>query len=105
MIDPATILPLFTEGQPLRVYLCGVFGSVALELINILRVYEAGRVFPARYRRLGYWVVRLMVAIVAGGVAVVLKANSDYLSFYTGMTAPALIIAMSRRPPESGAPS
>ena len=91
----------FSEGDSLRIFVCAVFGSVALEIINVLRIYEAGRVFPARYRRYGFWIVRLLVALSGGAVALIMKANNDYIAFQVGMTAPAIVIAMSRRPPES----
>lgn len=96
---------LLSEGHPFRIAACAVSGSIILEIINIYRIYEAGRAFPTRYRRPGFWVVRLLVAFSGGFLALMMRAGNDLIAFQVGMTAPAIVIAMSRRPPESGAGS
>lgn len=44
----------------------GIFGSACVELLYAWKVYQGRGVFPKRYRRIGFWFVRLLVAFLPG---------------------------------------
>ena len=76
----------------MSVFLWAAFGSLAAEAINACQAYQAksGRL-PARYRKLGFWIVRVLVAGVAGGLAVAYGVDKAILAFYVGAACPLII--------------
>lgn len=91
-----------------QVFLCGFFGSLATEVITLYQLYLStnfddpnARVIPGRYRQVGFWIVRLAIAIMAGGLAVFYGIDKPLLAINVGAAAPLLIQALGQgiRPP------
>jgi hypothetical protein len=60
---------MFQAGQPFRMFLLGIAGSIAVEVWNLSKIYESGKRLPARYQRWGFWVVRSLLALIGGVLA------------------------------------
>jgi hypothetical protein len=95
-------------GSQMRTFIFGLLGVIFIDVISFYRIYESGQAIPRRYRKAGYWLVRLGVAIVSGGVAVISGANTDYIAFQIGMSTPLIITYLSssaRSKPEIARPN
>lgn len=81
-------------------FLWGAFGSIALEVITFWRAVRRNRyIFSFEQRQIGYYVVRLVVAIIAGGVAVGVGAQSKLLAIHVGVAMPLIIEHFAKAPP------
>jgi hypothetical protein len=88
-----------TEAQ----FVWGFAGSLATEVITLYQLYMStnfddpqARVLPARYRKVGFWIVRTVVAIMAGGLAVVYGINNPLLAINVGAATPLIIQALGQ---------
>ncbi len=87
---------------PLETFLWGFAGSAAVEVVTILGYYHTGRVhLPARYRRPGFWITRLILAGLAGSVAIGYEIDKSILAFNIGAATPLIVTSLARgfRPP------
>ena len=86
------------EGVAIPVlYLWGVFGSVAVEAVAALAWCEKENfALPARYRQPAYLTIRLIIALCAGMVPIVLDAQSVYCAFYLGASAPLFLDRLAK---------
>jgi hypothetical protein len=84
-----------------RIFLFGVIGASAVELLKILSYYETGRQFPLRYKRKGFWFARVILVMVGGAVAVAHDVPTAILAIHIGAATPAIIQTFARKPPES----
>lgn len=98
-MSDAAPLPMSTAAQ----FVWGFAGSLATEIITLYQIYMStnlddpqARVMPARYRRVGFWVVRLAVAAMAGGLAVVYGINNPLLAINVGAATPLIIQAFGQ---------
>ena len=80
-------------------FACGVLGSVSVELLTVLRIYQAGHPFPSRYRKKGFWVVRLALALIAGVLSCLYNPSSLILALHIGASTPLLIAAFAQSAP------
>ncbi len=87
-----------TQISPLYLYGCGVFGSVAAELVALLReTQKLGGAVPPLYKKPFYVCVRILVALIAaGGLPVLLDATNFQNAFYIGLSAPLLLDRLQR---------
>jgi hypothetical protein len=63
----------------------GFLGSLFVEI-----AIDDGKV-PTRYTRFGYLVVRILLALGGGTLAVVFEANNALTAFYLGASAPIVL--------------
>jgi hypothetical protein len=83
--------------HPLEVLLWGFLGSAAVELMNLLGFYTSRRGrLPIRYRKVGFWVTRFVLALVAGAVAVAYEIDQRILAFNIGAATPLIITFMAK---------
>jgi hypothetical protein len=85
--------------ESLKMFLFGFAGSVAIEVFQVVRIYESGRRMPARYRRFWFWLARGLLAATGGLLAVAYKVQSEILAFNIGASAPAILATLARTPP------
>jgi hypothetical protein len=81
------------------VFLCGFLGSCSVEVVNLYHAYSEGRgkyVLPARYRRTGFWIVRFLLALIAGGLAVAYDIDKPLLAVNIGAATPLIIQALGK---------
>ena len=90
---------MLEPGHPLRIFFLGVIGSIAVEAWNIHRAFESGTRLPSRYRRVGFWIVRGVLALIGGVVAVAYNIQADIIAFHIGASASALISNFARQAP------
>src|SRR5690349_12135042 len=58
-------------------FLCGVGGSAAIEILNIYEFYVAETKLPPRYAKIGFYVIRTLLALCGGGLAVAHKVSGN----------------------------
>jgi len=82
----------------INLYLCGVFGSVAAEIVAALReTQKINGKCPEHYKQPFYIVIRILVALIpAGGLPVLLSASNFQTAFYLGLSAPLLLERLQR---------
>jgi hypothetical protein len=88
-----------------RMFLFGLVGSLAVEVANIVRLYEAGKPLAARYKRPVYLIARVLLSVVAGVLAFAYNTRNDLLSFHIGVATPAILQLLSANPPTESSSS
>lgn len=87
-------------------FLCGAGGSAAVEVVTINQFYhEEPFRLPERYTRFGFWIVRVLLAVIAGGLAMAYKIDSPVLAINIGAATPLIVRAFSDGIKPSGFPS
>ena len=81
----------------LETFLWGFMGSAAVELLSLLGFYYTRPVrLPARYSKVGFWITRFMLALLAGTLAVGYEIDQRILAFNIGAATPLIITFMTR---------
>lgn len=81
----------------LETFAWGFAGSAAVEVMTLLGYYYSGPVeLPDRYRRIGFWVTRLVLACLAGALAVGYDIEQRILAFNIGAATPLIITSLAR---------
>jgi hypothetical protein len=77
--------------------LWGFLGSAAVELMNLFGYYTTlrGRL-PSRYRKVGFWITRTVLALMAGALAVAYEIDQRILAFNIGAATPLIITFMAK---------
>lgn len=83
---------------PAWMFLSGFIGSASVETVKILLIYERGTPFPARYKKIGFWVVRTVLALIGGGLSVAYEITNPIIAFHIGASASSIIENLSRTP-------
>jgi hypothetical protein len=80
----------------IEIFIWGFVGSFAVEIVALYEDYRSSQsVIPARYKQLGFWVVRCSLAIVAGTLAAASGFQHPLQSFGIGAAAPVMIKALT----------
>lgn len=88
--------------DPAERFFWGSRGSAAVELITLLQIYHGPMIrMPERYRRKGFWAVRLLLSIMAGGLAIGYKLDNPIVALNVGAATPSILIAFTRGYKES----
>jgi hypothetical protein len=82
--------------DPLSTLLWGFLGSAAVELISLFGYYTRGGRLPSRYRKVGFWVTRFVLALLAGALAVAYEINKPILAFNIGAATPLIVTFMTK---------
>jgi hypothetical protein len=83
-----------TSGQ---VFLWGFAGSLAIEVVTIVQLYYSEPInIPERYTRWDFRVVRFLLAILGGGLAVAHDAQTPILAVNIGASAPLILHALGQ---------
>lgn len=91
----------------LETFSWGFAGSVAVEVVALLSYYYANPVrLPERYRKIGFWIARIVLAMLAGAIAVGYGIEQRILAFNIGAATPLIITSLARgfRPPADRQP-
>ena len=88
------------------VFLWGLGGSLAVEVIAIVQIFNRSPLkFPERYHRFWYYVIRILLAFIGGGLAVAYnlayKVDAPLLAINIGASAPLIIQALQKPPDET----
>ena len=83
--------------SPLETFLWGFAGSAAVEVVTIIGFYYKGRArLPVRYRKIGFWITRLLLACFAGAIAVGYAIEKPILAFNIGAATPLIVTSLAR---------
>jgi hypothetical protein len=78
---------------------------LAVEIVNINHFFNTNPdQLPDRYRRPAFWVVRFLLAVVAGGMAAAYDIDKPLLAANVGAATPAILQALAQgfTPPTPG---
>jgi hypothetical protein len=83
----------------LTTFLWAAGGSFSLEIISIYNGIKAERIsgLPPYYKTVGFWVVRTLVAAIAGALAIAESANNPLIAINIGASAPAILLLFERQ--------
>lgn len=79
------------------IFLWGMGGSIAIEIINFYNLFmQETIIIPDRYKSFLFWVVRIIISLMAGGLAVAYDINTKLLAINVGASAPLIFQALSQ---------
>jgi hypothetical protein len=79
-----------------QLFTWGFCGGAAAEVVMLNQYYVRGRGLPKRYSRTGFWTVRVLLASIAGGLAVAYQIDKPLLAFNIGVATPLIIQAFAK---------
>jgi hypothetical protein len=80
----------------LESFLWGAAGSVAVEILIACRLYEKEAPTPSHYSKPGFWILRVLVAAVAGSLVVAHHiVDQPLLSIHIGIATPAIFAGLA----------
>lgn len=79
---------------------CGFFGSAVVELLALVKAYNKSTRLPLRYKKFGFWVVRILLAVSGGIFALLYKPQSLILAVHIGAATPLLVATFTEAIPE-----
>jgi hypothetical protein len=80
----------------LYIFLCGFGGSIAVEVVVLYQHYHIEPLkLPERYKMIGFWIVRLFLAVVGGGLAMAYEIDKPLLAANIGAATPLIIKAFA----------
>jgi hypothetical protein len=86
-----------------ELFLYGFAGSIATEIVAMYHFYLASEldsrrrhILPSRYRRAGFWIIRFLLAIIAGGLAVAYEIDKPLLAINIGAATPLILQALGQ---------
>ena|ERR1017187_4525166 len=89
MTPPATATPV--------IFTCGFLGSLGVELVSLLQVFHTEPItMPERYRRPLFWLLRFILALAGGGLAVAYEIEKPLLAINIGASAPLILQALAQ---------
>jgi len=81
----------------MHVFWWGCVGSISVEVIEIFQYYRSDPIkFPARYQKFLYYIIRILVACIAGCVVIALEAQNAKAAIGLGAAAPLIIDKFSQ---------
>ena len=86
------------QSSHFQMALYGLGGSAAVEVLRLVVAYERGSI-PARYKKVGFWVVRTVLGLFAGLLVVAYEIQSPILAMHIGAATPAIIQNFASKPP------
>lgn len=77
-------------------FLWGAAGSCAVEVLLAYNTYQKDAPTPGRYFKPGFWLVRALVATIAGGLVVAHHiVDQPLLSIHMGVATPAIMAGLA----------
>ncbi len=78
----------------------GAGGSLTVEVLNAYQAVNANDGdLPRRYKRIPFYLVRVLLAVVAGGLALAYHIQQEVLALNVGAATPLIIRAFAQTPP------
>lgn len=103
MSDPVTTTTIAAPaveilGVSISLFWIGVVGSLSVELAAFAGHYDtASGKHPEKYKKLGFYVVRLFLAFVGGVLVVVYGVTTAPAALQIGASASALVLALAKQ--------
>ena len=81
-------------------FLWGFFGSIAVEVVTLIQYYTGSySQLPKRYKELPFYLVRLLLAVIGGGLVIAYNVDKTILAINIGAATPLIIRQFAQRPP------
>jgi hypothetical protein len=78
------------------IFACGLGGSLAVEIVTLHQYYERGDItLPERYKSIGFWIIRFLLAIIGGCLALAYEIDKPLLAANIGAATPLIIKAFA----------
>lgn len=77
------------------IFLYGFGGSAAVEVVMLHTIMQGGGKLPDRYRQPAFWVVRTLLAVIGGGLALAYGIDKPLLAANIGAATPLIVKAFS----------
>jgi|SRR6185503_17865566 len=84
---------------PVEQFAWGFLGSMAVEVVALFRLFQKAEgefTLPLRYRSTLYWIVRIFLAAIGGGLAIAYEIENPLLAANIGAATPAIVTALTR---------
>lgn len=81
-------------------FLYGILGSGGVEIVALAISFDAKEGLPPKYGKLLYWIVRVLVAVVAGGLVLAYGVTEPIVCVHIGASAPVIYSQFAKQPPE-----
>jgi hypothetical protein len=81
------------------IFLWGAGGSVAVPIVQAALNYQGA--VPDLYKSAPFYVIQILLAGVAGGLALAHSANTALLAVHIGAATPLIVQGFSRQPPNA----
>lgn len=79
----------------LTVFAYGSMASAGIEIVSVYKYYFLPGPMPKKYKQVGFWFLRAVIAIIAGFVAMAHHPETEILAIHLGASAPLLLTTMS----------
>lgn len=76
-------------------FLYGFGGSVAVEVVLLYQLMQADSALPARYKKPLFWIVRVLLAVIGGALAIAYQIDKPLLAANIGAAAPLIVKAFA----------
>lgn len=83
----------------LKLFLSGFFGSACVEVLTILRYYQSSSRLPVRYKKIGFWFFRVLLACAGGVFAILYQPANMLLAVHIGASTPLLVATLTETLP------
>lgn len=81
----------------IEIFTWGFAGSVAVDVVTAAQFFNAPTlVIPERYRHIAFYVVRLLLAFIAGGLAIAYEIDKALLAANIGAATPLIVQAFAQ---------
>jgi phage shock protein PspC (stress-responsive transcriptional regulator) len=77
----------------------GAFGSFEVKVVAVFHVFLSTKPHPSRYQNLGFWITRILLVGVAGGLAIAYGIDKPIVAVHVGASAPIIITSFSQTQP------
>lgn len=84
-----------TSHPHLVIFLCGFGGSIAVEIVMMYQFMQDGSMLPPRYKSPAFWVVRTLLALIGGGLALAYEIDKPLLAANIGAATPLIVKAFA----------
>lgn len=86
---------------PFETFIWGFVGSAMVEIVNVYGYFNNGEPsLPPRYLKPAFWVVRFLLAVTAGGLALAYGIQKPILAINIGAATPLIVQALAKSTPD-----
>jgi len=83
--------------NPIHTFFWGCLGSIAVEIVTINRIFSTKPArIPEQYRSAPFWIVRILLAVIGGCLAVAYEIDKPILAANIGAATPLLTQALAQ---------
>ena len=88
----------------MRIFFMAVFGGLMVEVIRCYSSMTKNNVFPNEYSNWKFWIIRSLLILGGGVLAIAQQVQTDILAIQIGAAAPAIMTSFSQKALEENPP-